>query len=284
MDGGKQDLRYCVSTDGFHFEQVNAGNTILKSTLGGKILRDPFIIKDKNAQYHLITTNDWAGRSFGMWDSDDLMHWKNEQVITVSPPGADKTWAPEAIYDEKNKNYVFYWTSSLGSDTSSWSIYYSTTTDFKTFSEAKILMPSERIVLDADIVKYNSHTWYVFYRYNSQVWRKEAQQVTGPYKNPVLMIDANGEGPFIYRVSKHKWNLVWDYYKENGGWYGVAESNDLNNWTWLTGKNRPFYNQKISFPPGVRHGFIIPITQSQLSAIIKADYSALPFSTTVHSG
>lgn len=272
MDGGAQDLRYCVSSDGYHFVQVNEGKTILKSTMGGKILRDPQIIKDKNGIYHLITTNAWAGRSFGMWDSEDLIHWKNERVITVAPENADKTWAPEAIFNEKDDNYVLYWTSSLGNDNSSWSIYYATTTDFNTFSEPAILMRSDQIILDANIVKYCGNKYYMFYRYTDQVWRKESDYLLGSYTNPTLIIDANGEGPFVYKVSDTKWNMVWDYYRENGGWYGLAESENLTDWTWLTTKSKPFYTEKVSFPLGVRHGSIISITHSEMKKILNAKF------------
>lgn len=273
MDGGAQDLRYCVSDDGYHFSQVNEGKTILKSTMGGKILRDPQIIKDKKSTYHLITTNAWTGREIGLWDSKDLIHWKNERVVTVAPENADKTWAPEAIFNEKGNNYLFYWTSSLGNDNSSWSIYYATTTDFKTFSEPAILMSSDQIILDANIVKCNENKYYMFYRYTDQVWRKESDRLLGNYTNPVLIIDANGEGPFVYKVSDKKWNMVWDYYRENGGWYGLAESENLTDWTWLTTKSKPFYTEKISFPLGVRHGSIIPITPSQMKKIQKARFN-----------
>jgi hypothetical protein len=272
MDGGVQDLRYCISSDGYQFVQVNKGKSILKSTVGGKILRDPQIIKDKNGIYHLITTNAWAGRSFGMWDSKDLIHWVNERVVTVAPENADKTWAPEAIFNEKDNNYLFYWTSSLGNDNSSWSIYYATTSDFKTFSEPAILMRSDQIILDANIVRNSDSSYFMFYRYADQVWRKESDRLPGNYTNPVLIIDANGEGPFVYKVSDKKWNMVWDYYKENGGWYGLAESENLTDWTWLTTKSKPFYTEKVSFPLGVRHGSIISITRSQMRKIQKARF------------
>lgn len=275
MDGKDQDLRYCISSDGYHFTAVNDGNTILKSTMGGKILRDPQILKDKNGIYHLITTNAWSGRTFGMWDSKDLIHWTNEQSIAIAPVNADKTWAPEAIYNEKDKNYVFYWTSSLGkNDTTTWSIYYATTKDFKTFSEPAILYHSDKIILDANILKYKNDKYYMFYRLNNQIWRREADQLLGKYINPLLMIDANGEGPYVYQIDRYKWNIVWDLYRENGGWYGMAESENLTDWSWLTSKNQPFYNNKVSFPKGVRHGSIIPITYSEMKNIQEANYNS----------
>ncbi len=267
MDGKAQDLRYCVSKDGYKFTPVNNGNVVLKSTLGGKILRDPFILRDKKGVYHLIATNAWNGRDFAIWNSKDLVNWKNERLITASPVDADKTWAPEAIYNEKGDNYLFYWTSSLGDDSSKWAIYYATTKDFKHFSEAAVLMKSDEIILDANIVKFKDK-YYLYYRYKEGIWRVESEQlVGGEYKNPLKMIDANGEGPFVYQVKPGKWNMVWDYYKNNG-YFGLAESDNLTDWNWLTSKSFPYKNDQVSFPNGVRHGCVIPISKQEFSNIM----------------
>lgn len=190
MDGKAEDLRYCISSDGYHFNLVNNGGTILKSTLGGKILRDPQILKDQKGTYHLIATNAWYSRDFAIWDSKDLVHWTNERLITIAPQNADKTWASEAIYNAKDKNYLFYWTSSLGKDSTNWSIYYATTKDFKNYSEPAILFKSDAINLDANIMRYNNR-YYMYYRYKKQIWRREASELTGNYINPLLIIDAN---------------------------------------------------------------------------------------------
>ncbi len=271
MDGKAQDLRYCVSKDGYKFTQVNNGNALLKSTLGGKILRDPFILQDKKGKYHLIATNAWNGRDFAIWDSKDLIHWKNERLITASPVDADKTWAPEAIYNEKEDNWLFYWTSSLGDDPSEWAIYYATTKDFKHFSEAAILMKSDEIILDANIVKEKGR-YYLFYRYKDSVWRMESEQLTGGgYKNPQKIIEANGEGPYVYQVKPGKWNMVWDYYKNNG-YFGLAESDNLTDWNCLTSKSFPYNNEKASFPKGVRHGCVIPISNEQMKNILNSRF------------
>jgi len=258
MDGKAQDLRYCISIDGYHFSPVNNGKTILKSTIGGKILRDPQILKDQKGVYHLIATNAWNSRDFAIWDSKDMINWENERLISISPKNADKTWAPEAIYNEKDKNYLFYWTSSLGKDSTSWSIYYATTMDFKNFSEPSILFKSDAIILDANIVKCKNR-YYMFYRYKKQIWRREADELTGNYINPLLILDANVEGPYVYKVSDNKWNLVFDYYTRSG-YYGMAESENLTDWKWLTSQIFPFNNEKVSFPVGVRHGSIIKIS------------------------
>ncbi|HEY8780355.1 MAG TPA: glycoside hydrolase family 43 protein [Mucilaginibacter sp.] len=267
MDGKSEDLRYCASTDGYHFTSVNNGDCILKSTLGGNILRDPQIILDQRGTYHLITTNGWKGRSFAIWDSQDLINWKNERLITASLEQADKTWAPEAIYDTINDDYVFYWTSSINQARGSWAIYYSTTKDFENFSTASILMNSDNIILDADIVKYQPDKFFMFYRYKNQIWKKTATSVTGHYGDSTLVVDANVEGPYVYQVGQGKWNMIWDYYGGNQGRYGMAESTDLVHWKWLTTKSFPYYNDTVSFPQGVRHGAVIQIATSQLKQI-----------------
>lgn len=267
MDGKSEDLRYCISTDGYHFRPVNNGETILKSTIGGKILRDPLILKDQNGIYHLVATNAWYSRDFAIWDSKDLIHWGNERIITISPVNADKTWAPEAIYNEVDKNYMFYWTSSLNKDSTSWSIYYATTKDFINFSEPAILFKSDAIILDANIVK-NCNMFYMFYRYKRQIWRRNADKLTGTYGNPLLIIDANVEGPYVYKVSENKWNMVFDYYTQSG-YYGMVESENLIDWKWLTSQKYPFNSDKVSFPLGVRHGSIVSISKRQYEKIVK---------------
>lgn len=261
MDGKAQDLRYCISADAYHFRPVNSGKTILKSTIGGKILRDPQILKDKKGVYHLIATNAWYSRDFAIWDSKDLVHWNNERLITISPQNADKTWAPEAIYNEKDKNYLFYWTSSLGKDSTTWSIYYATTKDFKNFSQPVILFKSDAIILDANIVESYGR-YYMFYRYKNQIWRREASELIGNYINPNLIIDANVEGPYVYKVADNKWNMFFDYYTKSG-YYGMVESENLTDWKWLTSQKFPYNNEIVSFPVGVRHGSIIKITAKQ---------------------
>ncbi|MCZ4222152.1 glycoside hydrolase family 43 protein [Pedobacter rhodius] len=269
MDGKAEDLRYFVSSDGYHFTNVNDGKSILKSTVGGKILRDPHIIQDKKGVYHLIATNAWKGRTFSIWDSNDLIEWKNERAIEVSPLDADKTWAPEAIYNEQDKNYVFYWTSSLADNNKSWSIYYATTKDFQHFSKPKILMRSGGIILDANIVKYSNKKYYMFYRYENKIWRKTSDRLLGDYRDSTIVIDANVEGPFVYKTSAKKWNMIWDYYGGNQGKYGMAESVNLIDWKWLTDKNPPYYNSNVSFPDGARHGSVIAISTFQMDAILK---------------
>ncbi len=271
MDGKAQDLRYCVSKDGYRFTSVNNGKALLKSNFGGKIIRDPFILRDKQERYHLIATNAWNGRDFAIWDSKDLVHWKHERLIKASPIDADKTWAPEAIYNEKGDNYIFYWTSSLGDEPSRWAIYYASTKDFKHFSEAAVLMESDEIILDAHIAKCKNK-FFLFYRYREAIWRMESEQLVGEvYKNPQKMIDANGEGPFVYQVSPGRWNIVWDYFK-NGGYFGMAESTDLTRWNWLTAKSFPYNNEKVLFPVGVRHGCVIPISKQQMDYILNSRF------------
>jgi hypothetical protein len=149
----------------------------------------------------------------------------------------------------------------LGKDSTTWSIYYATTKDFKNFSQPVILFKSDAIILDANIVESYGR-YYMFYRYKKQIWRREASELIGNYINPNLIIDANVEGPYVYKVADNKWNMFFDYYTKSG-YYGMVESENLTDWKWLTSQKFPYNNEIVSFPVGVRHGSIIKITAKQ---------------------
>ncbi|MCQ2150021.1 MAG: hypothetical protein MJY45_06720 [Bacteroidales bacterium] len=44
----------------------------------------------------------------------------------------------------------------------------------------------------------------------------------------------------------------------------------LENWTAVTNEEKPIYNEKISFPDGIRHGSIVGITREEYDALVEA--------------
>lgn len=265
----ERHLYYAVSGKKFCFEPVNGGLPVLESSLDDGLLRDPHIFRDQKGIYHLSATVSWKNRPFVMWDSRDLIHWENERLIDVAPANATKTWAPELAYDEEGKRYFAYWTADIGGDFNTAAIYYATTTDFQRFSEPRMLYSeTDGGILDANIL-HAGNTYYMFYRYKKKIWVVTSQHATGPYGHRKLVVDANVEGPFAFRLNDHSgYALVWDYYGGSKG-FGLAVSSDMNQWQTKTNHRHPYYNDSVCFPKGIRHGSVIGVTRKQLKNITK---------------
>jgi len=113
--------------DALHWNELNGGQPVLKSTLGTTGLRDPFLIRSPEGDtFYLIATDlsIGSGTSWGdsvrigsryleVWESHDLITWSAQRHVLVSPETAGNTWAPEAYYDTDLGAYVVFWASSL---------------------------------------------------------------------------------------------------------------------------------------------------------------------------
>ena len=53
----------------------------------------------------------------------------------------------------------------------------------------------------------------------------------------------------------------------NQGRWGLATSPDFTTWTMATRTQFPYYTPEVFFPPGVRHGSVLPITAAEADAI-----------------
>jgi hypothetical protein len=51
--------------------------------------------------------------------------------------------------------------------------------------------------------------------------------------------------------------------------FGVWTSPNFKDWTRITNEQYLFYNEKVEFPEGIRHGAIIGITQEEHDRLIK---------------
>ena len=104
-----EQVYFSVSKDGLTFTDLNQGHPVLKSDLGEKGVRDPFLVKGKDT-YYLIATDlriekglGWAkaqtngSRQMVIWSSTDLVYWTNPWTATIAPEDAGNLWAPEAI-------------------------------------------------------------------------------------------------------------------------------------------------------------------------------------------
>lgn len=277
-----EKLHYALSHDGFHFTSLNGAKPVLASTLGDKKMRDPMILRDQRGVFHLVVTNSWDKRPFTIWDSPDLIHWRNERLIFPSDPDLHPTWAPELGHDDKTGLYFVSWTGVAGDWGKTAYLRYMTTTNFKTWSAPKTLYQKIRNeqnvpVMDGDIFQAEGR-YHLVYRANDQIWEVTSSGgALGPYTvDDHLVFNINGEGPFVYQLNgKRQWNLAWDYFGGNQGKWGVATSTDARTWKPVTSPDAPYYqNGAASFPEGVRHGYVLSLTAAEYKDLERAFPSA----------
>lgn len=260
----ERHLYYAVADTAFRFHVINDGKPILSAHYCDSLIRDPMMFRDQRGIYHLVATASWDKRPFTMWDSDDMLHWKNERLIDVAPEGATKTWAPEIAYDEEQSIYMVYWTAEVNNDWSTAAIYYVTTKDFHEFSKPEVLYREPGTgILDANLIKANGR-YHLFYR-NNGVWMVSSKKAQGPYQNPSLVTKDNVEGPYVFPLNDQKgYGIVWDYFGGSRG-FGLSISQNLHSWQRVTNPKEPFYNHIVCFPHGIRHGSILAISAEELN-------------------
>ena len=285
--------------DALKWDELNGGQPILKSGLGTKGLRDPFIIRSPEGdKFYMIATDlsigsgtSWdssqrqGSQYIEVWESTDLVNWSEQRHVKVSPDTAGNTWAPEAHYDEKIGAYVVYWASKLYADNdpnhtggTHNKMMYSTTRDFRTFTEAKVWNDPGNSVIDSTVIK-EGDTYYRFTKDEGQVsgCLDIMQEKSGdllavdvPATNPrnwTLMANCIGrkagtggvEGPTIFKSNtEEKYYLFVDEFGGRG--YIPLESTSLENPDWKLSTN-------YELPRAPRHGTVLPVTKTELERL-----------------
>jgi hypothetical protein len=277
-NNGQDGLHLAYSYDGYKWQALNNDSSFLKPLVGtDKLMRDPCIIKGADGKFHMVWTLSWKERGIGYASSTDLIHWGKQQDIPVMmhEPTAKNCWAPEIFYNEKAKEYMIYWATTIpgrfpesdSSGDNNHRIYYVTTKDFKTYSSTKLLYNQGFNVIDATIQKIGKQ--YVMFlkdETKNPVPQKNlhiaySKKLTKGYGKPTPSITGKywAEGPTVTKVGD-KWVVYFDKYRDHK--YGAISSTDLTNWTDIS--------DQIIVPKGLRHGTIFTITAEEFADIQKA--------------
>jgi hypothetical protein len=281
------------------WDELNGGQPVLKSGLGTKGLRDPFIIRSPEGdKFYMIATDlsigsgtSWdssqrqGSQHIEVWESTDLVTWSGQRHVKVSPDTAGNTWAPEAHYDEKIGAYVVYWASKIYADNdpnhtggTHNKMMYATTRDFRTFSEAKVWNDPGNSVIDSTVIK-EGDTYYRFTKDEGQVSgcldimqekSNDLLAVDGPATSPrnwTLMANCIGknagtggvEGPTVFKSNTEE--KYYLFVDEFGGrGYIPLESTSLENPDWKLSTN-------YELPRAPRHGTVLPVTKTELERL-----------------
>jgi hypothetical protein len=273
---GEDGLHLATSPDGLHWQALNGDKSLLTPTVSkDKLMRDPCIIRGHDGLFHMVWTTSWHDRGIGYASSKDLVHWSPQQYLPVmeQEPTAKNCWAPEITYDAQHKQYLLYWATTIpgrfsaGETTADGGnnhrIYYVATTDFKTYTPAKVLYDKDFNIIDATVQPAGKR----FVMFLKDETREPAQknlrvafadQAAGPYSAPSAPITGKywAEGPTAIQLGD-KWLLYFDKYTEHK--YGAVTSTDLEHWTDIS--------DQVEFPKGTRHGTVLRITKKELAQL-----------------
>jgi Glycosyl hydrolases family 43 len=251
-NNGEDGLHLLSSGDGLTWTALNGGRSFLYPAVGSRLMRDPSIARGPDGTFHLVWTTGWWDKGIGVAHSKDLIEWSEQAFVPVGDaiPGALNCWAPEIFYDADRARFLIFWatTTVLEPDTAH-RIYYVETTDFTTYTPAKILFDGGFSVIDAFIVRDGARYLMVMKDETALPSPKkhlrvaEAARPDGPYGAASAPISVDWvEGPSVLKTPGG-WMVYYDEYTRRR--YGAMRSADLARW---------FVADGVSFPRGVRHG------------------------------
>lgn len=236
-----ENIWLSVSRDGLHWQDIGGEEPALKSRIGTKGIRDPFIVFDEKLKKYFVIATDlntricsWGdavtkgSRSILVWESENLIDWSEPRLVEVGVKNAGCVWAPEAVYCKENNSWFVYWASCVkesADKTAKQRIYGAFTNDFESFTPAFKYLEGKTDIIDTDIV-YASGRYYRFSKdeTHKRIIAEFSEKLISdsPYEripSPLLDSLEGVEGPQAYYLEKEKkWCLIVDRYRTQGGY------------------------------------------------------------------
>ncbi len=277
-DPGQEQVHYAISTDGYNYRALNGNKPVIDSreisTSGG--VRDPHILRGEDGTFYMVLTDlyvremGWENTAMVLLKSTDLISWSHA-VIDIPHTYPDtfgevnRVWAPQTIYDKKAGKYMIYWSMRHNQDADI--IYYAYANgDFTGLeAEPKQLLFKEGACIDGDIV-FKDGKYHLFFKNEDEdakgILKAVSDKINEGYVVGEEYVDqtedqVEGSGTFQL-INSDKYILMYDVYMM--GKYQFCESTDLENFQVI--------DAEISMDFHPRHGSIIPITQSELDALL----------------
>ena len=264
-------LRFAFTFDGYSWS--NVPGLFLKAQVDTKIMRDPSIARGPDGTWHLVWTSAWKGNNgFGYAHSKDLVHWSEQKFIPVMAhePTVCNVWAPELFYDEKTKQFIVCWASTipgrfpdhLEPHTNNHRMYFTTTRDFKAFTPAKLFLDPDFSVIDCQILK-DGDRYTLLLKDNTRPQRNIrvafADTPLGPWRDISTNLTANfTEGPCGLKIGDD-WLVYYESYQAKH--YSAMKTRDFKTFIDVT--------SEMTFPPGLKHGTAFAATKKDLDYLWK---------------
>lgn len=256
---------FATSTDGYHWTPANKGRPWYPVEQPGELMRDPFIARGPDHEFHMVWTWGWRGQSIGYAHSPDLVHWSEQREIPLmaGTPGAANTWAPEIYWDAGKSKWLIVWSSTVEGRHEGNRIYSTLTADFKTFSHPEIFFDPGYMVIDATILQTAGKYYLVFKDerlepLHKQVKIAEGDTLEGPWRNiSEALTEPWSEGPSAVDLGG-EYIIYYDHYRDPRR-YEAIRSTDLRHWTPVT--------DRMTLPENAKHGGFLKLTAAELKRI-----------------
>jgi beta-xylosidase len=267
---GEDGLHLALSTNGYHWQALNHDRSFLKPEVGAKIMRDPCLAQGPDGTFHLVWTTGWTtatGKTVGYACSKDLVTWSQQKAIAVmaTEPNTRNIWAPELFYDKAKARWLVYWSSTIrgrfpntdqtGDDGYNHRFYYTTTADFTTFTESRLLYDPGFNAIDATLFQSGGEFYLFFKDERKQPLKKnlryaKAVHPEGPFEQLSEPFTGDWvEGPSVIKI-QDDYLVYFDHYGQPN-YYGAVRSKDLRHWEDCS--------KQMSFPKDHRHGTALSI-------------------------
>ena len=269
VGNGEDGLHLARSMDGYTFKPLNGGKSFLTPTVGeSKLMRDPCIVRGPDGTFHMVWTTAWEGKTIGYASSKDLVAWPEQRAIPVMghEPNVINCWAPEIAYDDRAKDFVIFWASTvrgafpqtLGTLEKQYNhrMYFTRTSDFQTFAPTKLFYDPGFGVIDATFLKDRDGRLRLIVKDETlkptpkkHLRIATAKSLIGPFGPLAPPFTKNWvEGPTAVRVGED-YVVYFDCYRDHR--YGAMRSRDLQTWEDVS--------DRIVFPKGARHGTVFEV-------------------------
>lgn len=298
----QEQLYYGLSLDGYYFNALNGGNSVLKENVGTGCLRDPYIFRGQDGLYYCLVTDmqsslGWdSNHAMTVWSSEDLIVWENETRFDFRElfgetiygfDAIDRVWAPQAIWDPEYEcedgekgAYMIYLALKIPALSPQTQMYKVYTKDFKTLISAPELLYCHDVNgsdIDADII-YRDGLYYMYVKDETQggVYVTVSEHAGGPYGERIAALprqNTNGgnvaiEGSGIFRrIGEDKYSIVYDAY--NSGFFIMTETEDLVTFNQLS-------RSKYGFDFTPRHGYVVTVSKSECEALMEVYGTVIP--------
>ena len=277
---GEDGLHFAFSYDGLTWKALNDGKSYLTPQVGNdKLMRDPSICQAPDGTFHLVWTSSWTDRIIGYASSKDLINWSEQKAIPVMmhEPEARNSWAPELFYDDASRLYYIFWATTIpgrhGDVAESererglnHRIYYTTTKDFNTFSDTRMMFNPDFSVIDASVIKWNGEYIMFLKNENPNPPEKNIRYTKNTNMGEDFPIEVSApitgdywaEGPSPLKIGDYLY-VYFDKYRDRR--YGAVRSKD--------GATYEDVSDMITFPKGARHGTAFIVKEKVLERLMQ---------------